>query len=137
MTRMYEFPGPDRGSEPPRDARLGALLRAVLGEPPMAEVDWPALAGRIGAAVRSPRNAPWWIHVERWQRRALPLALAAGLVGTLAFWHATRTDDQVMALPGTRDLVTAVVSGASADEAAFTFARAITGTVELVAEIPQ
>lgn len=136
MTRMYDFPSPDGGGEPARDARLGALLRTVCGEVPMGEVDWSALAGRVGAAVRAPRALSWWDQVEHWRRRALPLALAAGLVGALTFWQATRTEPQAMAYTGP-DLVTSVVSGASPDEAALTFARSVTGTVELVSSAAQ
>ena len=135
MTRVFNFPDP-AGPEPVRDERLGALLRDTVGEPPMADVDWTALAGRIGAAVRMPRATPWWGHVERWQRRALPLAIAAGLVGALVLWSAANgTGTELVA--GNGDLVTAVVSGASSADAAVSYARVVAGSSDLVAGLPE
>ena len=63
--------------EPRRDPRFSALLRDLMGPIPMRDVSWDALAGRVGAAIRA-RQTPWWGYVERWQRRAIPLAVAAG-----------------------------------------------------------
>lgn len=134
MTRVFHFPDP-AGGEPVRDERLGALLRETLGEPPMADVDWTALADRIGAAVRMPRVA-WWGHVERWRRRALPLAIAAGLVGGLALWSATSGSGTEL-VGGNGDLVTAVVSGASSTDAAVSYARVVAGSADLVAGVPE
>ena len=138
MTRMFSFPPPDDTGEPARDARLGSLLRDIVGEAPMADVDWTALADRVGAAVRSQHAAPWWSHVERWQRRALPLALAAGLVGALALWSsALGSRGDVPALGGTPDFVTAVVSGTSSAEAALSYAGSLTSSVDLAAGVPE
>ncbi|HET7188239.1 MAG TPA: hypothetical protein VFI52_08795 [Gemmatimonadaceae bacterium] len=135
MTRVFHFPDP-AGGEPVRDERLGALLRDTVGEPPMADVDWTALADRIGAAVRMPRATPWWGHVERWQRRALPLAIAAGLVGALALWSAAGSSRSEL-VAGNGDLVTAVVSGASSIDAADTYAGAVAGSADLVTGVPE
>lgn len=135
MTRVFHFPDP-AGGEPPRDERLGALLREAVGVPPMADVDWTALADRIGAAVRMPRATPWWGHVERWQRRALPLAIAAGLVGALALWSAANGASAEI-VGGNGDLVTAVVSGTSSTDAATSYARVVAGSVDLVAGLPE
>ncbi len=136
MTRMFSFPHPDDADEPSRDERLGALLREVVGTTPLDDVDWTALADRVGGAVRA-HGAPWWIHVERWQRRALPLALAAGLVGALAFWSSALASAESAALGGNADFVTAVLSGTSSAEAARSYAGSLTSTVELTAEVPE
>src|SRR5258705_9754824 len=88
----------------------------------MADVRWQKLAQRIAAAVHA-YQAPWWSYAERWQRRVLPLALAAGLVGALAFWGtaASRSPDA-----STTDLVSAVATGASPAGAASSYARSVT-----------
>jgi hypothetical protein len=125
---------PYSAGEPKRDAQLGALLRDVVGEPPMSEVNWPHLAERIGAAVSAHQSAPWWSYAERWQRRAIPLALAAGLVGALAFLGtavSTRAD------ASSPDLVSAVVTGTSPADAASSFARSVTGTMDYTSAVPE
>jgi hypothetical protein len=135
MTRMFDFPNPG-GGEPVRDERLGALLRAAVGEAPMGDVDWSALAERVAAAVRAQHGTPWWGHVARWQPRVLPLALAAGLVGALALWQATVGARETTLVAGSGDLVTAVVSGTSSADAALFYAGSLTST-ELAAEVPE
>jgi hypothetical protein len=136
MTRMFSFPTPD-GAEPARDERLGALLRDVVGEPPMADVDWSALAQRVSAAVRSPQAMPWWGHVGRWQRRALPLAIAAGLVGALALWTDIVVGRAEAATYPVADMVSAIVSGGSSADAATSFAGTLTASNELVSGVPE
>ena len=137
MTPRYSIPGPD-DAEPARDARLGALLRSVAGETPMSDVDWPALAARVGAAVRAPQSPPWWSHVDRWQQRALPLALAAGLVGALAFYGAGR-NAPVDSAPaaGSVDLVSAVMAGESSADAARSYAGAVVSSLDAGLEVPE
>jgi hypothetical protein len=137
MTRFFIFPGSDADGEPARDASLGALLRQVVGEPPMADVDWSALADRVSGAVRAQHAAPWWAHVERWQRRALPLALAAGIVGALAFWNASASARLDTFAVATGDPVNAVVSGASSDDAATSYAGSVTSSADLVSGVPE
>jgi hypothetical protein len=138
MTRMFNFPDPQAGGEPQRDERLGALLRDAVGAPAMADVDWSALAERVSAAVRSQQAMPWWSHVGRWQRRALPLALAAGVVGGLALWSGAAAVARAEAAAyGSGDLVTAVISGVSSDDAATSYAGSITGSGELVTGVPE
>ena len=124
----------DKGSfqispdEPARDARLGALLRDVVGEAPMSEVRWSQLAERIATAVHAHQGAPWWSYAERWQRRALPLALAAGILGALAFWGTTSARP---ADASAVDLVSAVASGTSPADAASTFAHSVTASMDV------
>ena len=138
MTRMFEFPAPDSGDEPVRDERLGALLRETVGEPPIGDVDWSALANRVGSAVRSHHGAPWWIHVERWRRGAVPLAFAAGLVGALALWNAALGASSESVAYGAGEAVSAVVAGASSDEVARSYAGFVTGSSELGStEVPE
>jgi hypothetical protein len=127
--------GPDDAGEPARDERLGALLRQVVGEPPMAEVRWPQLAQRIADAVQAHQAAPWWSYAERWQRRAIPLALAAGLVGALAFWGTGTSRSAELSSP--MDLVSAVVMGTPTAEAASSYAHSITGTLDLTGVPPE
>lgn len=118
--------------EPARDERLGALLREIVGDPALARVEWERLAGRIAAALPTPQFTPWWSYAERWQRAVVPLALAAGLVGLLAVWDtagsATRTES---AVPGASEMMTAVMSGTSAADAARTYARSLTNSIDL------
>jgi hypothetical protein len=137
MTRMFTFPNSDGSGEPARDEQLGALLRDAVGEPPMDDVDWSALAGRVSAAVRSQSAIPWWSHVGRWQRRALPLALAAGLVGALALWSGGAIARAEAAAYGSGDLVTALLAGVSSDEAASSYTRSITGSGDVVSGVPE
>lgn len=124
MTDLHSFRGarvpPD---EPRRDPRLAALLRTLMGEIPMREVNWDALAGRVGAAIRA-RQTPWWSYLERWQRRTLPLALAAGAFGASVLVHSWLTHPE--ALTSAPDMVSAVVAGAPAEDAATTFAHTVT-----------
>jgi hypothetical protein len=136
MTRMFDFPARD-GGEPARDARLGALLRDSVGETPMADVDWSALAERVGAAVRSQQPMPWWGHVERWRLRALPLALAAGLTGALALWSAKESARETATPFYAGDAITEVVSGTSSADAAGYYAGFVTNTVDVVAGVPE
>jgi hypothetical protein len=127
------FPSSSPEGEPARDARLGALLREAVGDVPMADVRWPQLAQRIAAAVHA-HQAPWWSYAERWQRRVLPLALAAGLVGALAFWGtaASRSADA-----STTDLVSAVVTGTSPADAASSYARSVTSAMDFNGAVPE
>ena len=137
MTRMYDFPAPD-DQEPARDERLGALLRESVGPPPGSNVNWNALADRIGAAVRERRVAPWWDQVALWQRRAVPLALAAGLVGALALFRAGGdAPGDAGSASEPLDLVSAVVSGTSSSDAALTYAVAVAEAPWLATGAPE
>ena len=129
--------GPADRDEPRRDIRLAGLLREVVGDPP-ATVDWAALGSRIGAAVRTAHPSPWWSYAERWQRRAIPIALAAGLLGTATLW-ATRSTATIEVASGaiSVDAVATLVAGGSSDEAASTFAGTIANTTELTGGVSQ
>ncbi|MDB4879621.1 MAG: hypothetical protein JWL60_1067 [Gemmatimonadetes bacterium] len=122
-------------AEPARDGALRAALGDVVGAPPVHEVDWDALAARI-ASARARHGAAWWSHVARWERRALPVALAAGLAGVLALWGlgmpGARAAAVVAALPA--DAVTMVVDGGSAADAAQSLAQSLTAVDELSVE---
>jgi hypothetical protein len=136
MTRFFVFPG-SAGGEPARDERLGALMREVVGDLPMTELDWSALLDRVSAAARAQHAAPWWAHVERWQRRALPLALAAGLVGGLTLWNAAATARRDTFTSATGDPVSAVVAGASSEDAATSYAGSVASSADLVSGVPE
>jgi hypothetical protein len=137
MTRMYIFPTPDGDAEPSRDERLGALLRDCVGEAPMHDVDWSALAERVSAAVRSQSAMPWWGHIERWRLRAVPLALAAGLIGALALWTDIVVGRAEAATYPVADMVSAIVSGGSSVDAATSFTGSLTASNELVSGVPE
>lgn len=109
-----------------RDEALAALLRPVVGEVPLHAVHWDALALRIGDAVRT-RSSPWWSCAARWERRAVPLALAAGLAGAAALWSSASTLPTPVA--PSSDVVAAVIAGGSPMEEARDAARALAGVV--------
>ena len=136
--RRTEGGGPFDADDPPRDVRLGAMLRDVVGTPPAEEVDWTALANRIGVAVRASRPAPWWSYADRWQRRVLPLAVAAGLVGALTIWGTgSSTRAEAATVVGSADVVSSVITGGSSADAALTFARSVASAGDLGAGAPE
>ena len=117
--------------EPPPDLQLRAQLHILVGDLPMADVDWSALAARIARATTI-TSAPWWCHAVRLERRLLPLALAAGLAGALALW---RIDPALPLSPAAgMDLDIAVMTGVSTNDAARTFAGSVTSSFDLTAE---
>lgn len=136
---MSDIPRPRGGPRPPeeprRDARLGALLRDLVGDIPMSDVRWDALSARIGAAIRASQSAPWWSYLERWQRRALPLALAAGLGGALVLVHPWAAHPEAPPLTSAADLVSAVVAGAPSADAAMTFTSVVVTVADLSADV--
>jgi hypothetical protein len=137
---MMNWPGNRSGradaGEPAPDPRLAALLRDSVGEPPLDDVNWHALSNRIGEAVRAYDAAPWWSYAEKWQRRAVPLAVAAGLVGALSIWNAARSGPLEVASAAT-DVVSAVVGGSSSTDAASAFARSVIGSADLATVVPE
>ena len=119
-------------AEPARDEALGALLRRATGDVPMSAVDWDGLATRITRALPRPAS-PWWSYAERWERRMLPLALAASLLGAFALWNsgtigAPAAGTQIASV----DLVADLVEGTPADDVALSFARSVTAEMRLV-----
>ena len=126
----------EHAEEPARDERLGALLRGVLGDPTAAGVDWDRLAARITAALPGQHATPWWSYAERWQRRAVPLALAAGLVGLFALWDSGSTASRAeSAVPSATEMLSAVMSGTSAADAARSYTRSLTNTTDISAGV--
>lgn len=121
------------GPEPEHDAQLGALLRDVVG--PMPSVSWSELADRIGASIAVQRSAPWWSYAARWERRALSMALAAGLAATLALLS-TSESAQATQTPAA-EAVTAVISGVPAEDVASSFAHYVTGTGDFNVAVPE
>jgi hypothetical protein len=121
-----ELENPFGAREPSRDAALGPLLQEIVGVPPSAQVDWPALARRISAATAAPLHVPWWSYATRWERRAIPIALAAGIAGAVALWGLGSPVQLNAASTANADLVTAVASGVPAEDVARSFARSFT-----------
>lgn len=123
------------GPEPERDAALGALLCEHLGAMPMSDVAWSALAARISDALAT---APWWAWATRWERRVIPVALAAGLAASVALWTSavatsTPTSTQITA----SGVATAFVGGTPAEDAARQFATSVASMGDPSAGIPQ
>jgi hypothetical protein len=123
----------DDSAEPARDERLGALLSEVVGTPHTHTVHWDALAGRIRAAVHAHDSAPWWSYAERWQRRVLPVAMAAGLVGALALAGVVaRMRGETTSSYTAADAISALTSGGSSDDAARSLARTLTSGADVL-----
>ena len=124
------------GPEPAHDRPLAALLRDVAGETPHAAVHWSALAERIGSRVAAQMAAPWWSYATRWERRVIPLALAAGLSAVVALWS-TAASAVVTQVTSASGVTTSVLSGTPAEDAASQFARSITSSADLTAGVPE
>jgi hypothetical protein len=123
------------GPEPAHDPELGALLRDVVGDTPNGAVNWTTLAARIGERVARQTAAPWWSYATQWERRVIPLALAAGIAAVAALW--TTASASPSPLTSASALATAVASGTPAEDAASQFARSITNAVDLTAGVPE
>ncbi|HEV7994297.1 MAG TPA: hypothetical protein VGP25_20905 [Gemmatimonadaceae bacterium] len=114
-------------AEPRRDEQLAALLRQATGDVPVSAVDWDALATRIARAIPSRAAATWWSYAERWERRMLPLAIAASLVGAIALWNSTAPATSVIvAQVSSTDILSDVVQGTPTELAALRYARTVT-----------
>lgn len=131
MTDSRHAPDIFAAAEPARDRALGALLGEVAAVPQLDDADWVALAARIAVARAAQRTA-WWSYAARWERRAIPVAIAAGLAGVLALWG--------LGMPGLprggsavalADPVAEVVQGTPAADAARTFARSVASADDL------
>jgi hypothetical protein len=121
--RVPESGNPFGSGEPARDALVGSRLRELLGTPPENQVDWGALARRIAVATTAPLHTPWWSYAARWERRVLPLALAAGIAAGAALWGAEAPRSTVTV--ASEELVGAVSVGAPTDDVARSLARSI------------
>ena len=125
------------GPEPLHDPELGALLRSVVGEAPLDAVNWTQLAARIGERVAAQAAGPWWSYAARWERRVIPIFVAAGIVAAAALFSSTASASEVAPRTTASALATEVASGTPAEDAAVLFAGSITSTVELNAGLPQ
>jgi hypothetical protein len=133
---MHSDFNPFAAGDPPRDEELAALLRRAVGDVPAGAVDWDALASRITRALPPRQILPWWSYTERWSRRIIPIALAAGLVGAVTLWNADDASAVVVA-QSAPDVVAEFVQGAPAEDAALTFARTMTVDMSLVGPEPE
>jgi hypothetical protein len=124
------------GPEPSHDERLGSLMREVVGDTPNSAVRWSILAERIGERVREQMATPWWSYATRWERRAIPLALIAGLTAAIALFM-TSASSNVLHMTTASGVTTAVLSGIPAEDAASQFARSITNSADLTAGVPE
>jgi hypothetical protein len=114
---------PFGADDPPRDLELAALLRRATGDVPVASVDWDRLASRISRAIPGRAAAPWWSYAARWERRLLPLALAAGLVGAFALWDSPEPAASMTLATASGDAVAEMVGGAQASDLATSYER--------------
>lgn len=127
-------PAPE--SEPARDVRLGLMLRDTIGGTPSGDVDWAALAKRIGDRLPVQMSTPWWTYASRWERRAIPLALAAGIMGAIALWGTAGTTSTASVSTTEEVALSAVASGELSETAARQFSQAIT-SLDIVAGVPE
>ena len=124
------------GPEPAHDRELGALLRGVVDDAPMDSVDWTRLAARIGERVVVQASGPWWSYAARWERRVLPVFVAAGIAAAAVLFTTTASASEVQRTTASA-MTTEVASGTPAEDAAVAFAGSITSTVELTAGVPE
>ena len=124
------------GPEPLHDPKLGQLLQSVVGRVPAERVDWSRLASRIAGALEKHSAAPWWSYAARWERRAIPLALAAGIAGALTLWSTTLSARPLLQSENP-EFMSALVTGVPPTDAVRSFARSVTGTADLDIESPQ
>ncbi len=124
----------DEGVEPGHDPQLAGLLREGVGTVPAHEVQWQVLAQRIMSVVRQPRPTPWWSYAEKWERRVIPIALAAGILGAVALWSLGASPSSATT---SADLLTAVVDGTPVTDATATYANLLVGTADPVAGVPE
>ena len=71
------------------DAELRRALRAAAPEPPLDEVDWDRLHGRIladarGILARATSRRSWWEVAAVWARRGVPLTATAAAAAAIA-----------------------------------------------------
>ena len=124
------------GPEPAHDLELGALLRGVVHEAPMDSVDWTRLAARIGQRVGVQASGPWWSYAARWERRVIPIFVAAGIAAAVVLFTTTTSASETQRTTASA-MTTEVASGTPAEDAAVLFAGSITSTVELTAGVPE
>ena len=124
------------GPEPAHDPELGALLRVAVGDAPMDRVNWTRLAARIGERIGVQATAPWWAYAARWERRVIPIAIAAGIAAAAVLFTTTASASEVQRTSASA-LATEVASGTPVEDAAALFARSITSAVDLTAGVPE
>lgn len=124
------------GPEPAHDPELGALLRGVMDDAPMDSVDWTRLAARIGERVAAQASGPWWTYAAQWERRVIPIFVAAGIAAAAVLFTTTSSASEVQRTTASA-MTTEVASGTPAEDAAVVFARSITSTADLTAGVPE
>jgi hypothetical protein len=119
-------------TDPPRDEQLAALLREATGDVPVHTVNWDALASRIARSIPQRAASTWWSYAERWERRMLPLAFAASLLGAIALWNiAEPSAPSAVTQVATTDIFADVLQGAPTDDAALRYARTVTSEMTI------
>jgi hypothetical protein len=123
------------GPEPQHDEALGALLAEATGRVPMDAVNWSALAERISTGVAI-QSSPWWSFASRYERRMIPIALAAGVAAVLALYNFEVTAAN-SGFVSAASVSTAIVSGVPYEDAAQQFARSVTSVADITAGTPE
>ena len=124
------------GPEPAHDPELSALLRSVVDDAPMDSVDWTRLAARIGERVAAQAAGPWWSYAAQWEKRVIPVFIAAGIAAAAVLFTTTASASEVQRTTASA-MTTEVASGTPAEDAAVLFAGSITSTVEMSAGVPE
>jgi len=120
--------------DPPRDKALGALLREQMGSVPVDEVDWGALAQGISARIAAHVASPWWTYTSRWERRLIPIALAAGLAAAAVLM---KLESNASTFVSAASVSNAVISGTPVEDAAFQFAHSVTSVADISTAVLQ
>ena len=123
--------------DPPRDVQLGNFLREQVGSVPMHAVDWEELATAISERVAQHAASPWWAYAARWERRMVPVALAAGIAGLFALLTIEALPATTPTFVSAASVNTAIMTGASFEEAAFQFAHSVTIAGDITAGTPE
>jgi hypothetical protein len=118
------------GPEPVHDPELGALLRGVMDDVPMDSVDWTQFAARIGERIAMQASGTWWSYAARWERRVIPIFVAAGIAAAAALFATTASASETQRTTASA-MTTEVASGTPAEDAALLFAGSITSTVDI------
>jgi hypothetical protein len=104
--------------DPPRDERLGRLLRQADVQPPGAGIDWE----RLHAAVMRGARWRWWDVVVQWRRVAAAASVAAMLAAGALLWSAGSDSSDVVSQDDAapESVALAQVVAAYPDDAVFT-----------------
>ena len=147
MTEQHDrHHGTPFAGEPDRDIELARLLQPLVGGTAEPLGGFGALASRLTSRLAQQAAisiaSPWWTYAARWERRAIPVALAAGLVAVAALLGLGAPIGPLVAAQAAVSisasaLSTEVANGSAPEDAASLLAHSITSSVDLAAGIPE